>query len=64
MQYESAKSELQSPPPRISLSGILFEAGYHGSRPDKEIELGGLPVRARVDASGAFARFGLRLGLS
>lgn len=27
MQYESAKSELQSPPPRISLSGILFEAG-------------------------------------
>jgi hypothetical protein len=26
MQYESAKSELQSPPPSISLSGMLFEA--------------------------------------
>jgi len=26
MQYESARSELQSPPPSIPISGMLFEA--------------------------------------
>jgi hypothetical protein len=41
-------------------AGLLFEAGYHHSRPDKSLEVDGIQVRGRVDASGGYARFGLK----
>jgi len=43
-------------------TGLLFEAGYHHSEPDKAIAWQGNTVRARVDASGGFGRIGLKFG--
>ncbi|MCA9752006.1 MAG: hypothetical protein KC591_07425 [Gemmatimonadetes bacterium] len=40
-------------------ASLLFEAGYHHSRPDKEVDWFGDPIRARVDASGGYARIGV-----
>lgn len=40
---------------------VLFEAGLHQSEPHQDLEIDGVPVRARVDADGEFVRAGVRL---
>lgn len=45
--------------PRVA---FLFEAGAHGSEPEKDLTVNGTPVRGRVVTDGEFARFGVRLG--
>lgn len=41
--------------------GVLFEVGLHQSEPHQDLEIDGVPVRARVDADGEFMRAGVRL---
>jgi hypothetical protein len=40
--------------------GLIAEVGVHESRPEKDMTVNDVPVRAEVDAGGGFARFGMR----
>lgn len=43
--------------------GLILEIGAHRSEPTNSLAVQGVPVDARVDAGGEFARFGVRFGL-
>ena len=40
---------------------LVFEAGLHDSEPHRNLFIGGIPVTARVDADGEYARAGVKL---
>ena len=40
--------------------GFLFEAGVHESEPSKDLLIDGVPVEARADAGGEYARAGVK----